>query len=47
MAATREPRPGEKCACGKDAKIVYRKQLGDVPTCQKPKPVEPPPPRLY
>jgi len=49
MADTREPRPGEKCAaCGQPAVIVYRKLLGDVPTCQPPKPIEPPPlrPRL-
>lgn len=49
MAATREPRIGEKCAaCGQPAQIVYIKKLGDVPTCQLPKPIEPPPlrPRL-
>lgn len=45
MVATREPRPGERCACGKPAVIVYVKQLGDVPSCQKPKlETEAPPP---
>lgn len=46
MADTREPRAGERCAaCGKPAKIVYRKLLGDVPTCELPKPIEGPTPR--
>lgn len=31
--------------CDKPAKIVYIKQLGEVPTHELPKPIEIPPPR--
>jgi len=37
MSLTREPRPGEKCACGKPAVIVFVRKMGDVPACEKPK----------
>lgn len=39
---SRKPREGERCACGKPAKIVYVKLLGDVPACELPAPIEPP-----
>lgn len=45
---TREPRPGEKCACcDKPAVIVYVKKMGDVPTHERPKPIEPVPLRPW
>jgi len=36
MPDTREPLPGEMCACGRTATIVLIRDLGDVPTCRGP-----------
>jgi len=35
MAAdkVRKAKPGEMCPCGKPARVVVSRQLGDVPTC--------------
>lgn len=47
VTSTRDPRPGERCACcDKPAKIVYVKKMGDVPTHELPKPIEGPTPRV-